>query len=96
MKCRKCHKVIDEKPTKIGFRDQCPHCFTDLHSCVNCKHHVPHLHNECFIPDTEIIRDREAMNFCEYFVAKQDSAPKAPESKNDLDERLKSLFKNSP
>jgi hypothetical protein len=68
MKCWKCGTEIqglDEK--RISFRAICDKCTAWLHCCKNCKNYKPGLPNDCAIPDTEYIADREASNFCEDF-----------------------------
>ncbi|HSX26681.1 MAG TPA: hypothetical protein VLE89_06715 [Chlamydiales bacterium] len=70
MNCWKCAKAIPEG--KIGFRAVCPHCDTDLHVCKNCRYYSPGKPNDCAVPGTEYIRDREANNFCEEFKVKLD------------------------
>jgi hypothetical protein len=64
MICWKCSKSLDSA-LKIGFRTVCPHCDVDLHVCVNCKYYSPGKPNDCIVPGTESIRDREKANLCE-------------------------------
>ena len=88
---------------KIGFRAACPHCSSDQHVCKNCRYYSPGKPNDCLVPGTEPIRDREASNLCEEFKplipAKappvSDAAKKlfgVPEKKRDFN----SLFKEDP
>ncbi len=58
---------MSEIPIKIGFRAVCLHCNSDLHVCKNCRYFAPGKPNDCLVPGTEYIRDREAANFCEDF-----------------------------
>lgn len=64
-----CHKCKEELifEVKIGRRDMCPNCSAYLHSCLNCEHHDPAVHNECRENRAEFIRDRSEGNFCLYF-----------------------------
>ena len=66
--CWKCNKPISDLPVKIGFRATCPHCDVELHTCTGCRYYAPGKPNDCAVPMTEPIRDREAMNFCEEFA----------------------------
>lgn len=52
---------------KIGFRSECLHCGVSLHVCKNCRNYRPGKPNDCLVPGTDPISDREAMNFCEDF-----------------------------
>ena len=69
---------------KVSFRAECSHCGADLHVCVNCKNHALGKPNECKIPGTDPIRDREKANFCEEFQVKTDL-----EKNENADEALK-------
>lgn len=75
---------------KISFRADCPHCGADLHVCLNCMNHAVGKPNECSIPGTEPIRDREKGNFCEEFQAKTDLEKNG--GKEDALKRARRLF----
>lgn len=55
---------------KLSFRAICDKCGAWLHCCKNCVNYKPGLPNDCLIPGTDLISDREASNFCEEFVLK--------------------------
>lgn len=86
--CRKCGKMIELPSLKISFRATCPHCLSYLHSCLNCKNHQVGLSNECKIPGTDPIRDREGGNFCEEFVFQEGKGGKSAPTKEDVLKRL--------
>lgn len=103
MDCWKCRKKISEAPIKIGFRAVCVHCEADLHVCKNCRYYSVGKPNDCLVPGTEPIRDREMFNFCEEFRPKVDAEPPASDEKArrilGVDEPVKkkdfkSLFKD--
>jgi hypothetical protein len=56
---------------------------------MNCRHHDIRYHNECRIPETEFVRDREKANFCDHFqlASTQGTQPQ----QNSLDEAKKRL-----
>ena len=91
MLCWKCHKAVSTEPMKIGFRAVCPHCDRDLHVCVNCRHYAPGKPNECNIPGTDYVKDREVMNYCEEFTVKP---PIVASKKEDPKNHFNSLFKD--
>ncbi len=91
MNCWKCHKLISEQPIKLSFRAECQHCGIDLHTCAGCRYYALGKPNDCLVPGTDFIRDRQARNFCEEF-APQTSSPKEAKPKKGFD----SLFKDSP
>jgi hypothetical protein len=76
---------------KIGFRAACPHCSSDLHVCVNCRYFAPGKPNDCLVPGTEPVRDREAANFCEEFKL---LIPSASPAQADKKKNFESLFKD--
>lgn len=67
MQCWKCGGDIEVTQGKISFREVCDHCNAYLHCCRNCQFYRPGMANDCAIPDTEFVADREAANFCEDF-----------------------------
>jgi hypothetical protein len=91
--CWKCHKSISELKIKIGFRAQCQHCGVDLHTCTNCRYYSPGKPNDCLIPGTEWVKDREAMNFCEEYSVKLDSMNQQ-DLRSKGKEKFNSLFKD--
>ena len=90
-RCLKCKKDLGEVE-KIGFRDTCPHCEADLHTCINCSLHDTGAYNQCREPNSDWVSDRERNNFCEYFSLagpSDDSAPPREEIKAQLDKLFK-------
>ena len=90
MLCWKCQKDLEDPPSpRLPFRATCDHCSAWLHCCVNCRHYQPGLPNDCQIPGTEQIADREACNFCDEFsLAEKTDSPQA----SSLDDVSKKLF----
>lgn len=91
MKCWKCGTELPEPfAGKLSFRATCEKCHSWLHCCKNCKNYKPGAPNDCAVPGTEYIADREACNFCEEFQP----LGCGPEQKKDPKEVLKRLFKD--
>lgn len=67
MLCWKCHKSLESFKGRLPFRASCIHCHAWLHVCINCKHYKRGLPNDCAVPDSEQVGDREKYNFCEDF-----------------------------
>lgn len=84
--CWKCGKPL-EIQEKIPFRATCPHCHAYLHSCKNCKNYSPGLPNDCKIPGTDPISDREAGNYCDEFTPLNQLKEK-PSQKKDPFQKL--------
>ncbi|MBJ94902.1 MAG: hypothetical protein CMP23_10580 [Rickettsiales bacterium] len=60
--------VLDGRP---GRRDECPACAASLHCCFGCRFYDSSAHNQCREVGTELVRDREAANFCDSFEMTQ-------------------------
>lgn len=90
MICWKCGKETGEGSLeKLPFRAECPHCRADLHVCKQCKFYQPGKRNDCMIPDTDFVADREKMNYCEEFKAATNLTPgKQGPTKDDIEKRL--------
>lgn len=69
MKCWKCGTEQETSDGKVSFRAVCDRCNFGLHSCCNCRFYQPGRANDCLIPGTEFVSDREANNFCDEFKA---------------------------
>ena len=66
--CWKCGAEVDLIDGKVPFRAVCEKCGFSTHACVNCQNYKRGLPNDCRIPGTDFVADREAGNFCEEFV----------------------------
>ncbi len=86
--CWHCKKELQELPAKMPFRALCDHCSAWLHSCKNCVYYQPGLPNDCKVPGTEYVPDREGANFCEEF---KQATIEAKED-NSLSDAAKKLF----
>ena len=94
MECWRCGESYETSVNgKVAFRMTCEKCHACLHSCVNCKNYQPGLPNDCRVPGTDPVRDREGINFCEEFVSKGHKLGSGQgKSVSDVG---KSLFKDS-
>ena len=67
---RNCHACQKEIPgvLKIAYRDACPSCGADLRCCFNCLLYDRAVSKQCRETLSELVREKEKANFCEYFV----------------------------
>lgn len=86
--CWKCGKEIEDMPEKVPFRFDCPFCSAYQHACINCKNYQVGLPNDCKVPGTDYVADRQSFNFCEEF----DLLGQPPKPKADPKDVLKRLF----
>jgi hypothetical protein len=96
MDCWKCGEKLTEiteqyrvqgSICKVPFRAMCEHCQAWLHCCRNCVHYKPGLPNDCEVPGTEFIPDREAANLCEDFLI-QGKKVGSKTTREDVEKRL--------
>ena len=88
MQCAKC---LNDSSEKVDFRSQCLHCGQDLHTCSHCEYYCIGKPNDCLIPGTEWVRDREKANFCEDF--KEHTRPFSKIDPDIKRRKFNSLFK---
>lgn len=94
MHCAGCgNEIALASGERVGFRDECPRCRTDLHACRNCAHHDPHAYNECREPGTERVADRDRANRCEWFAPSAAAKPASGDAAGAARSSLDALFK---
>ncbi len=82
-----------EGDAQPGRGETCTQCGWDTRSCANCKHHDTRYHNECKIPGTDTIRERERSNFCEEFELKSKEGTSAQQQTSaEAKKKLDRLF----
>ena len=68
MFCFSCNAEIElSADARVGFRDECESCNSDLHVCLNCAFYDTSAYNECREPNSERVSDRSRANRCDYF-----------------------------
>ena len=95
---RVCHRCGHDvgRVERVGRRDTCLHCGTDLHCCLNCAFYGPAYHNQCQEPQAERQVDKQVGNFCDYFsfrIGRKSAADTA--QKESARTRLDALFGKS-
>jgi hypothetical protein len=86
--CSRC-KTKNEFDQKVSFRATCISCGSDLHVCNNCRYHLIGKPNDCYVPNTDPIYDREKSNFCEEFKPKEKQSDKDKKaSPSDVSSKL--------
>ena len=89
--CHFCKKEIPYE-TRILRTETCPWCSSDLHCCMNCKHHNTSRYNECEVPNTDRVNDRVKRNHCGAFVFREGKV-KEDNTVADAKAKLNDLFK---
>lgn len=94
--CYRCGKEWTSLTKKQpGVKETCPQCNAYLHCCRNCKWYLPGKPNDCYIPNTDKVANKEGANFCDFFEFKEggnnaDWEKKREEAKKNFED----LFKN--
>ena len=93
MHCAFCKTPVAEE--RIGFRDECSRCGSDLHICLNCRFYDQHASRQCREPAIpEGVKDKERRNLCEYFKpAAQGQEDKGESASEAARRKLEALFK---
>ncbi len=68
--CFSCRKELTFAESKIGLREECPHCRADVHVCKNCEFYEVSAYNECRESSADRVKEKERSNFCDYFSLK--------------------------
>lgn len=91
--CAKCGNALHLGPGEKVFRsDQCDHCGSDLHACIQCDHYDPKAYNACKESQAERVIDKERPNFCDYFRPRTSGGAKK-DTAGDALKKLDDLFK---
>lgn len=65
--CFSCQKEIHFSQAKIGLREECQHCGSDVHVCRNCVFYDVGSYNECKETSADRVKEKDRANFCDYF-----------------------------
>ena len=66
-RCHRCGTEWVSEKRQPGVKEYCANCSAYLHCCRNCRFHDTTRHNECKIPNTDWVGDRNSANFCGEF-----------------------------
>ncbi len=93
--CFHCAKKIALQQ-KVSFREECPHCQSDLHVCLNCQFYDESAHNECREVSAENVKNKERNNYCEYFSPSSKTKEESQSLKREEQIRIaEALFKKN-
>jgi hypothetical protein len=90
--CHACKKEVSHEQ-KIGRRDVCLSCGMDLHCCFNCVFYDRAASKQCRETVTELVREKEKANFCEYFAFAENRVAVSGAGGDQARKALDDLFK---
>lgn len=79
--------------TKVGRKEECLKCHSDVHCCQNCNFYDHKSYNECREPQADRVVEKDRSNFCDYFSLSGSSDFVSAPSKSDILKKLDDLFK---
>lgn len=92
-RCHYCRGEF-EVSDRVGRRDECPHCKSDLRVCLNCAHYDPRAPDQCREERAEWVEDKDKANFCDYFAPRPaEGGRSGGTDKAAARERLERLFR---
>ena len=66
--CYRCGGSLAMLSLPLSRRDECPHCQNYLHVCRMCTHYAPLVVRQCREDDADDVKEKERLNFCDYFL----------------------------
>ncbi len=93
MVCFRCGASLASLTLPLSRRDECPECSAHLHVCRMCRHFDAAAVRQCLEDDAEDVSDKQRLNFCEWFVAAEDTFDSAAKAAADrAKQSLEALF----
>ena len=69
--CYRCGASLAHLSLPLSRQDECRECRNYLHVCRMCVHYDPAVPKQCAEDDAEEVREKERLNFCDWFVASE-------------------------
>lgn len=91
--CHRCGRPWVSEKKIPGVKEYCEQCSAYLHCCLNCRFYDPKVHNQCAIPTTDWVGDKEGANFCDEFVFRDAQSESQDQGEaSSAREKLDTLF----
>ena len=93
IRCYRCGESLAALSLPLSRQDECPGCGNYLHVCKMCVFFDPRVPRQCREDGAEDVRDKERLNFCDWFKPSEaafDAGRKAEE--DEARAALESLF----
>ena len=90
-----CYFCKIKLPEKAGIyrNSECPSCGKDIKICLNCKFYSPGSHYDCGETISELVKQKDRSNFCDYFVAAEKAGSESESNNSDnAKSKFNSLF----
>lgn len=94
--CWQCGASLAELTLPLSRFDVCKQCRAELHVCKLCRFHDVTVAKQCREPIAEEVRDKQRVNYCDYFVTRDDAyQPPATAAVEQARAQLDALFGKS-
>ena len=91
--CFRCGASLAHLPLPLSRQDSCSECGAYLHVCRMCRSFDKAAVDQCTEDDAERVREKEQLNFCDWFVASEGAFdPNARQEHDEARAALDSLF----
>ncbi len=90
-----CYKCGTENPLSQSLptrSELCVKCSSYLRCCMNCRFYDPAAPKACREPMAELVRDKEAGNYCDYFSPGDKKSPSGARAE-EARKKLEALFR---
>jgi hypothetical protein len=81
--CYRCGASLASLSLPLSRQDSCPECSVHLHVCRMCRHFDASVPRQCREDDAEDVVEKERLNFCEWFVPREDAFDPAKKAESD-------------
>ncbi len=65
--CYRCGASLASLSLPLSRQDECPECYNYLHVCKMCTYFDPHVPRQCREDGAEDVREKDRLNFCDWF-----------------------------
>ncbi len=88
-----CYSCGTELPRGKVFRSTiCPGCGKGVKVCLNCKFYLPGSHWDCRETISELVREKDLVNFCDFYLTTDTAREKSTNKTGDIRTAFDKLF----
>ncbi len=91
VRCYSCGH-LNASGERVGRRDVCESCRSDLHVCRNCEHFDSAAYNQCRESQADRVVEKERANFCDFFSPVQRDLSMSGQHDETAEEKSKRLL----
>jgi len=81
--CYRCGESLAALSLPFSRQDECPKCQNYLHVCKMCVYFDPRVPRQCREDGAEDVRDKDRLNFCDWFKPSNTAFDKSRKNEED-------------